>query len=258
MRRIIITLTLAVLVAIGLGGVAVATSNGSAITKPRLERALTASFSNVYAQQAALLGHRDVTATTLHPRAMCDKGPGVDQSGPGTTWNCLMAWTDPSVPMPPTGYGKFELSVHSNGCFTVGSPSSLIGYQTMTDRFGRTVYNPAYEFDACLDPHSDGTPTGVTFPSALNVTTTTEIPDAQGRPSVGLACGVGAGGCAGTVTATVGTTVVGTGSFHLTEQATENVAVNGALPAGTQQVTFTVHAAVGVGPTSPVTVPVQH
>ena len=256
MRRIIITFVIAILAAVGLGSVAIASSNGSAITQARLERSVVASFSNVYAQQAALLGHQGITPASLHAKAMCDKGPRVPQSGPGTSWNCLTSWTDPNVPMPPTGYGKLEVTVHSNGCYTVGSPSSLIGYQTLTDKRGRTVNNPAYEFDGCLDPNSSDTPTGVTFPSAVTVTSTTATPDPAGHLKVGLACGVGAGGCTGTVTASVGTAVVGTGSFAMTEQVTKNVAISGTLPADAKEVTYTVKTVHGVAP-SPVTVPVQ-
>ncbi|MGN6250856.1 MAG: hypothetical protein ACTHNS_03475 [Marmoricola sp.] len=256
MRRTIITLTVALLVAVGCGAVVIASSGGSAITRARLERSVTTAFSNVYAQQAHLLGHRGVTPASLHAKAMCDKGPGLTQSGPGTSWNCLTSWTDPNVPMPPAGYGKLELNVHSNGCYTVGAPSSLVGYQTITDAAGHTVNNPAYEFDACLDPTSSNTPTGVTFPSALSVTSTTATPDARGHLAVGLACGVGAGGCKGTVTATAGSTVIGTGSFALTEQATTNVPISGIVPNGARNVTYTVHAARGVAP-SPATVPVQ-
>jgi hypothetical protein len=256
MRRIIITLTIAVLLAVGLGGVAVATGGGSTITQARLERSVTASFANVYSQEAAIVGHHGVTPASLHATAMCDKGPGVAQSGPGTSWNCLTSWTDPNVPMPPAGYGKLELTVHSNGCYTVGSPSSLIGYQTITDARGRTVNNPAYEFDGCLDPHGDNTPTGVTFPSTVTVTSTTATPDPSGHISVGLACGVGHGGCSGTVTATAGSTTVGTASFTMTEQATTSLPLSGTLPAGAKQVTYTVTTTAGVAP-SPATVPVQ-
>jgi hypothetical protein len=256
MRRIIITLAIAIVAAVGLGGVAIASSSGSAITQGRLERSVAASFSNIDAQQAALLGHQGVTPASLHTKAMCDKGPGVDQSGPGTSWNCLMSWTDPSVPMPAAGYGKFELTVHSNGCYTVGSPSSLLGYQTVTDKRGKTVNSPVSEFDGCLDPNGPSAPTGVTFPSALTITSTTATPSSSGQVAVGLACGVGKGGCAGTVTATVGKTVVGTAPFTLTEQATANVPIPGALPAGATSVTYTVHATTGVAP-SPATVPIQ-
>lgn len=256
MRRIIITFALAILVAVGLGGVAVATSSGSAITQGRLERSVAATFSNIDTQQAKLLGHQGVTPASLHTKAMCDKGPGVAQSGPGTTWNCLMSWNDPSVPMPSAGYGKFEVTVHSNGCYTVGSPSTLLGYQTVTDKRGKTVNSPVSEFDGCLDPDSPGGPTGVTFPSALTITSTTATPSASGQVSVGLACGVGKGGCSGTVTASVGKTTIGTAPFTLTEQATANVPIPGKLPAGAKQVTYTVHETTGVAP-SAATVPVQ-
>jgi hypothetical protein len=256
MRRIIITFVVALLVAVGLGSIAVATSSGSSITKARLERSVGASFSNAYSQEAALLGHKGVTPSSLHAKVMCDKGPGLPQSGPGTGWICLTSWNDPDVPMPPTGYGKLEVTVHSNGCYTVGSPSSLIGYQTITDKRGRTVNNPAYEFDGCLDPNGDDSPTGVTFPSALTVTTTTATPDKDGHINVGLACATGVGGCAGTVTATAGSTVIGKVPFHLTEEATRSLPVPGTVPSNAKEVTFTVHTTAGVAP-SPATVPVQ-
>ena len=257
MRRIIITLVIAVLATIGLGGIAVATSSGSSITKPRLERSVAASFSNVYSQEAALVGHKGITPGSLHAKSMCDKGPGLPQNGPGTGWICLTSWTDPNVPMPPTGYGKLEVTVHSNGCYTVGSPSSLIGYQTITDARGRTVNNPAYEFDGCLDPHGDNTPTGASFPSALTVTSTSATPDKSGHISAGIACATGVGGCAGTLTATVGSKVIGTAPFTLTEEATTNLRIDGTVPADAKEVTYTVHTTKGVAPPSPATVPVQ-
>ncbi|MGZ4475115.1 MAG: hypothetical protein ACXVWW_05370 [Nocardioides sp.] len=258
MRRIILTFAAAVLVAVGLGGVAVATSSGSTITVPRLDRAVATSFSNVYAQEAAIEGHTGITPSSLHAKAMCDRGPNVTQSGPGATWNCLMSWSDPNTPMPPTGYGKFELNVHSNGCFTVGSPSSLIGYQTITDRRGRTVNNPAYEWDSCLDPASNDTPTGTTFPSALTVTSTTVNVTADGTVGVDLACGVGAGGCRGSVAAVTDTGVkLGTVPFTMTEQATTHLKFPTALPAGAKQVTFTATATAGFAPPSPATLAVQ-
>jgi len=257
MRRIIWTFVIALIAAVGLGGVAIATSPGSAITVPRLDRTVAASFSNVYSQEAALEGHSGITPSSLHAKVACDKGPGVAQSGPGTNWNCLMSWTDPNTPMPSTGYGKFELNVHSNGCFTVGSPSSLIGYQTITDKRGRTVSNPAYEFDACLDPHGDNTPTGVSFPSALTVTSTTANVGPDGKVGVDLACGVGAGGCSGTVTGKTDTGVsLGSVPFKLTEQATTHLTLPTVLPAGAKQVTFTVTTTAGVAP-SPSTLDVQ-
>jgi hypothetical protein len=256
MRRIIITLVVAVLVAVGLGSIAVATSSGSTITQPRLDRSVATSFANAYSQEAVLIGHRGISPSSLHAKTMCDKGPGLPQNGPGTGWICLTSWTDPNVPMPPTGYGKLEVSVHSNGCYTVSSPSTLIGYQTINDSRGRTVNNPAYEFDGCLDPDGDNTPTGVTFPSALTVTSTTATLDVNGHTSVGVACGTGVGGCAGTLTATAGSTVLARVPIEMTEESTKNLAVPGVLPPHATQITCTVRVTKGVAP-PPATLPIQ-
>lgn len=101
MRRIITILLTTVVVLAGLGLFARATSSGSSVTKPRLERSIAVSFSNVYSQQAALLGHKGISPKSLHAQAMCDKGPGVPQNGPGTSWVCLMSWDDPTCPCRP-------------------------------------------------------------------------------------------------------------------------------------------------------------
>ncbi|GAA2113626.1 hypothetical protein GCM10009843_01500 [Nocardioides bigeumensis] len=68
---------------------------------------------------------------------MCDKaGAENTDVGPGGDWVCLVNWTDPEVPMPNEGYGKFELNVHSNDCYTASGPSKLTGFVTMTDTSG--------------------------------------------------------------------------------------------------------------------------
>lgn len=256
MRRIITTFAVVLLVACGLAGVAIATGGGSAITRPRLEDAVTAAFDNVYAREAVLLGHQGVTPASMGTKTYCDKGPGIPQSGPGTTWICLAKWNDPSVPMPSAGYGKLEVTVHTNGCFTVGAPSSLVGYQTITDASGRTVANPAYEFDGCLDPDGDNTPNGVTYVPELKITNTTVTPDASGHVGVDLLCGPGAGGCAGTVTAVAGGTPLGSADFAITETATAQLTFPRALPAGATGVTYTVRGKGEVLP-SPTDVTVQ-
>jgi hypothetical protein len=130
---------LAVVLLVGGAAGAVALRGGdSSVTRPRLERSLPALFANLYVQQARLVGHDDVTAASLHARAMCDKhGPDVPDVGPGGDWTCLMSWDDPHLPMPAEGYGKFELNVHSNSCFTATGPSKLIGFITLTDTKGR-------------------------------------------------------------------------------------------------------------------------
>ena len=235
MRRSIITALVALLVLVGLGSVAVATGGGSTVTSARLERSLTASFSHVYSQQARLLGHRGVTPASMHAKAMCDDGGS--NVGPGSSWNCLMSWHDPSTPMPSTGYGKFELNVHSNDCYTASSPSSLAGFQTITDARGHTVNNPAYEFDACFDPSSSDQPTGVTFPSAMMITTTSLNPDAQRRTTVAALCGTGADGCAGSIdVATPDGTKLGSVPFDLAENETAKLTLP-PLPRGPRRPT---------------------
>jgi hypothetical protein len=138
---------------------------GSDVTKARLERSLPQTFANLYVQQGQLLGHKGITVDSLHAQAQCDKGgKQVADRGPGADWICLMRWTDPNVPLP-DGSGKFELSAHSNDCYTAGGPSKLIGLQTITDTHGNDVPNPVFEFDSCFDPHTSNAPTGVVIPT---------------------------------------------------------------------------------------------
>jgi hypothetical protein len=135
----------------------------SDVTKARLERDLPQTFSNLYVQQAKLLGHPHITVQSLHAQAQCDKGgPKVADHGPGADWICLMRWNDPNVKLP-DGSGKFEINAHSNDCYTAGGPSKLVGLQTITDTHGSDVPNPVFEFDSCFNPRSSNAPTGVSI-----------------------------------------------------------------------------------------------
>jgi hypothetical protein len=260
MRRTVLVLLATLVVVLGLGAATIATGGGadsSTVTRARLERSLPVVFSHLYVQQTHLLGRHDVTPKSLHAQAMCDKG-GADGAdvGPGGDWNCLMSWDDPEVPMPAEGYGKFELNVHSNDCYTAGGPSKLTGFQTITDVQGDDVTNPVFEFDGCFDPDGDNTPTDVLFPSLLNVTSTALTPDRDGRVGLQVTCGTGSEGCAGTVTATSGTTDLGRLPFDIREENSATLTPPGAVPAGADEVTFHVDMATGVGPTGDATVPV--
>ena len=258
MRRTVLSVLAALAVVVALGAAAFAVNGGSSsITRARLERSLPVTFANLYVQKAALEGRTGLTPASLHAQAMCDKGGAVSPDvGPGSDWNCLMSWTDPEVPMPTEGYGKFELQVHSNGCYTAGGPSKLVGFLTMTDKRGRTVNNPVGEFDGCFDPQGDDTPTGVSFPSLLNVTSTTVQPTADGRAAVQVSCGTGADGCAGTVSATSGGVSLGQTAFHVQEEQTATLTLPTPLPAGAQDVSFTFTTTAGV-PAKPTTIPLQ-
>src|SRR6476469_6319464 len=258
MRRTLITLVAAIaaVVAVAFGATAVSGGDASTVTRARLERSLPQVFANVYADQARLLGRTDVTAASPKPQAMCDKhGPDVADVGPGGDWICLMSWTDPQVPMPPEGYGKFELNVHSNDCFTAAGPTKLTGYLTITDKAGNEVTNPAFEFDGCFDPGGDNSPTGNSFPSVLGVASTSVTPNSKGQVTLQLTCGTGSDGCRGTVTAKAGSTTLGTVPVDLREESTGKLAFPTAVPAGAKEVTFEVKATAGVGPSSPPTLP---
>jgi hypothetical protein len=251
----------ALLVVVGLGAIAVAANGGpggSTVTRSRLERSLPVVFSNVYAEQARLLGHDGVTPASLHARAMCDKGGAQSADvGPGSTWVCLMSWSDPHVPMPSEGYGKFELNVHSNDCYTAGGPSKLTGYLTLTDTRGDEVSNPAFEFDGCFDPRGDDTATGNGFPSVTTLLSTTAALDAQGRTGVQLGCGTGAEGCVGTATITAGKTTLGTLPYDLAEESTTMLHLPTAVPDGTTEVEVTLTPTTGYASGSASTLPVQ-
>ena len=261
MRRILLRALLPVLVivlAVGaVAGVVAAHGPGTEITRARLERSLPVTFANIYLQQARLLGHDDVTAASMHPTAMCDRGgASVVDSGPGGDWNCLMGWSDPAVAMPPEGYGKFELNVHSNGCYTASGPSKLTGFLTLTDKRGRTVPNPAYEFDGCLDPEGSDAPTGVTYPSVLNVASPSVTPGAGGAFTVQLTCGTGAAGCKGSVEVFDGRRSLGSVPVSMVEETSKVITMPKPLPAGAKTVDVVLTRTVGSGSDSPVTVPV--
>jgi hypothetical protein len=186
------------------------------VTRPRLERSMEQSFAQRYVAEAKVLGHSGVSTASLEPRAFCDKGgPGVPDEGPGSDWNCYLHWNDRNVPLP-DGTGKFEMNVHSNGCYTAGGPSKLTGLATLTSTGGKTVDNPVYEWDACYDPGGAaaanpvaGTPASVSLPKG-------KIPIDQGTAGPELACSDGAvGGCIGTLTATLGGKTVASVNYQL-------------------------------------------
>lgn len=259
MPRTILVILAALVTVLALSFAVVATGgDNSTVTRPRLERSLTTTFANLYAGKAKLEGRTGITTASLQPTAMCDKAgaQNLDQ-GPGGDWVCLMSWTDPEVPMPPEGYGKFELNVHSNDCYTASGPSKLTGFLTMTDAKGREVTNPVFEFDGCFDPNGDNSATGVVFPSLLSVTSTSITPDGQGNAGLQMTCGTGDQGCAGTILVTAGDKTLGTMTIDLTEESSATLPLPAAVPGGTPEVTFEVQLTTGVGPTSPVTIPDQ-
>jgi hypothetical protein len=267
-RRVLLT-TAVVLVAAGLL-VALASASDSDVTRARLERSLPATFSNLYLQQAALLGHKGLTVKSLHARAVCDKGGDkVPDKGPGSDWICQMAWSDPNVPLP-DGSAKFELNAHSNDCYTAGGPSKYVGQLTVTDVHGHDVPNPVFEFDSCFDPKTSNKPTGVVLdkpasasltpsqqaamPSALTLPSGRMAADVHGDLAPTLNCSAGLAGCAGSLTATAG------GKRFTTNYvlaADDHQPLTLGLPRGTTgPVKLTATAVIGTAPKTPSTVTV--
>ena len=90
----------------------------------------------------------------------------------------------------------------------------------------------------------------------LPVTSTTLTPKQDGTVAVGLGCGTGAEGCAGTVVAIVGGKTLGSVPFDLVEEATGALSFPTPVPRGANAVSFAVHMAHGVGPSPAVVLPV--
>jgi hypothetical protein len=264
------TLGTAAVVVVTLAAFAALASGGqSTVTKARLERNLPATFAHVYVQQAALLGHRGITVRSLHAKASCDKGgPKVADRGPGADWICMMAWSDPNVPLP-DGAAKFELNVHANDCYTAGGPSKFVGLLTITDTRGKDVTNPVFEFDSCFDPKSTDAPTGNDFSSpkptqtptqqaaataVLTLPSGTMAADSTRTIAPSLTCSAGKDGCGGTLTATAqGKTV--TTTYALATDDHQPVTLP--LPKGTTgPVTLKATPVIGTAPkpTSSITV----
>ena len=252
MIRRLVTPIVLVLLAVALASVATA-HGGSTVTRPRLERSLTQVFANLHARQSEIVGQPSIPASSLQPRAMCDKhGPKVADVGAGGDWTCLMSWSDPKVPMPVEGWGKFELNVHSNDCYTATGPTKLIGFLTILDTHGNDVTNPLFEFDGCFDPHGDNSPTGVVFPSLLTVTSTALVVNANDKIVPTISCSLGQGGCAGIVTASAGGQTLGRARFDLEEGRTQSIEFP--APSAPDVVTLTIDAQTGKG-AGPITLP---
>ncbi len=148
-RRATIVMTAALAGAATLGLTGCGTSD---VTKARIEAALAPTFTNLYLQQAAILGRPNVSAASIAASAACDRGgPKVADEGPGADWICMIHFTD-AANGPQDG--KFELQVKSNSCYVANGPSKIIGLVTITDTTGHDVPNPVFEFDGCFDPDS--------------------------------------------------------------------------------------------------------
>jgi hypothetical protein len=122
------------------------------VTKARLEQSLAPTFANLYVQRARILGEPGITVASTAASADCDRGgPKVADVGPGADWICMVAFHDDHGQ---DQVGKFELHVLADSTYVAGGPSKLIGLAVITDKDGKDVPNPVFEFDAGFDPAS--------------------------------------------------------------------------------------------------------
>jgi hypothetical protein len=120
------------------------------VTKARLEHALAPTFANLYVQRATLLGEPGVTVAGIGATANCDRGgPKIPDVGPGPDWICMIHFTDDQG-QPQDG--KFEVQAKADATYVAGGPSKLIGPAMITDKTGKDVTNPVFEFDGAFDP----------------------------------------------------------------------------------------------------------
>ncbi|NUS17127.1 MAG: hypothetical protein HOY69_38000 [Streptomyces sp.] len=121
------------------------------VTKVRAEKALAPTFANLYVQQSHILGIPGITVAGIDASAKCDRGgPKVADVGSGADWICMVTFHDDHHKIQT---GKFEVQIKADSTYVAGGPSKLIGQATITDKSGKDVPNPVFEFDGALDPN---------------------------------------------------------------------------------------------------------
>lgn len=117
------------------------------ITRNKLQDDVGPTFRNMYVLQHRLLG-QDATAPPQLSAATCTKGGArTPDQGPGDDWTCQVYW-------PVNGTLQtlaYEVRVKATGCYTAEGPTYNVGQQTLRTQNGRTVVNPLYAFDGCLN-----------------------------------------------------------------------------------------------------------
>ncbi len=140
MRKLIIAVALAL---------PLAACDSGGITRARLQDDVGPTFRNMYVLQQQLIGDDDPFTTPDTSVASCTKGgTATPDVGPGDDWVCVVHWPSPSGITEPIAY---DVSVKPGGCYTASGPATTIGQQNMQTSDGRSVPNPLYAFDGCLD-----------------------------------------------------------------------------------------------------------
>jgi ABC-2 type transport system permease protein len=151
-------LPLAALMALTVGGIAVATDS-TGITQAKVQRSLATAFAHLYRLQTEQLHRPAVTEAQLRASAACTKSDGqAAQLGAGNDWRCVVTWHLPGVPV--AGTAVYQLDVGSDGRFVADGdgPKEVNGYFLVRTSTGDAP-NPLWQFDGnveLLDTTSKG------------------------------------------------------------------------------------------------------
>jgi hypothetical protein len=117
------------------------------ITRSKLQNDVGPTFRNMYVLQHRLLG-QDTAASAQLSAATCTKGgPRTPDQGPGDDWTCQVYWPVNNALQTLT----YEVQVKATGCYTAQGPANDVGQQNLRTADGRTIVNPLYAFDGCLN-----------------------------------------------------------------------------------------------------------
>jgi hypothetical protein len=117
------------------------------ITRSRLQDDVGPTFRNMYVLQHRLLGQDTATPAELSAANCTKGGPRTPDQGPGDDWTCQVYWPVNGTLQTLT----YEVQVKATGCYTAQGPVSNVGQQYLHTADGRTVVNPLYAFDGCLN-----------------------------------------------------------------------------------------------------------
>lgn len=135
-----------VAVVIVAGLAAIAGAGPTNLSAKQLQASIAPTFGNLAVVHYQWLNGSDHVASPPM-KATCNRGAGTEKNqGPGTDWACTLVDTRQSDGAPPV---VLDVTLKANGCYSAGAGSEL-GALVLTDRKGRPVINPLYEFDGCL------------------------------------------------------------------------------------------------------------
>jgi len=144
-RRVAIAVAVVVLVAVG------ETIGPSPITPHRLDRSFASAFNRLVTYQQQLLGRSVPEGAALNAQPFCFRrsGGAAKKGGAGDDWTCRLFAGAPGTSQ--ALQIDYEVTVRPNGCYDASSPPGYIGGMRITAAHGRSVLNPLFRIQGCLD-----------------------------------------------------------------------------------------------------------